>query len=552
MSAREIFRTYLELERNSPSGQSPLSEQNFELIAIFMYGISESVESTDTHPIALSLSYELFNLYPSENMDYFVACACVELAYIYGNGDKIRLEVYQNAIKKISGAVTTNILSDRANFKRLVVETFSKLNGRLNLPCLRFYLNLYLQMDGSITIEEVEFTKILTSIIMFRKRMYNYRRAEIVAATILLRRMMITGETSMVHIYTSEALMNLMSVIYKETVNLIDTYPFVRDILGEFFRSYPTDKFNLLTSRITTREVRRREMINYTTIPPGKVTKLIGRGSYGRVSVYTTVTGNLSVKLTNKFNSAYDEISSLIALNGHENIISLKAFSFTDISISYYMELGKNDLSAYTLKNASREMWNNVYIDCKPVKSVLSYSIRRNILRQVLSGLAHMHSYGIIHADIKPENILVMNDDWLIKIIDLGISQHYVAGQMERIVRSIAICTQAYRPIDLLLKINNPIYSTDADVWAMGVSMLELETRIYFYGVDTQTTEYMLDDIIEVLGPHPLHLSANIKCNKLACITDREFRLLLLQMLSYRPDSRITSRQALALVDNWV
>jgi serine/threonine-protein kinase len=42
-----------------------------------------------------------------------------------------------------------------------------------------------------------------------------------------------------------------------------------------------------------------------------------------------------------------------------------------------------------------------------------------NIFGQLAEGLAHMHARGYVHADIKPSNILVTEDDQ-VKIIDLG------------------------------------------------------------------------------------------------------------------------------------
>lgn len=41
------------------------------------------------------------------------------------------------------------------------------------------------------------------------------------------------------------------------------------------------------------------------------------------------------------------------------------------------------------------------------------------IFRQVAAGLAHMHGRGFVHADIKPSNVLVTDEDE-VKIIDLG------------------------------------------------------------------------------------------------------------------------------------
>jgi serine/threonine-protein kinase len=48
----------------------------------------------------------------------------------------------------------------------------------------------------------------------------------------------------------------------------------------------------------------------------------------------------------------------------------------------------------------------------RPVEQVV------DIARQVAKGMAHMHMHGFVHADMKPNNIMV--DDGVAKIIDLG------------------------------------------------------------------------------------------------------------------------------------
>ena len=45
-----------------------------------------------------------------------------------------------------------------------------------------------------------------------------------------------------------------------------------------------------------------------------------------------------------------------------------------------------------------------------------------DILHQLLSGLSHAHQQGIIHCDIKPENILLFKDD-VIRLADFGIAK---------------------------------------------------------------------------------------------------------------------------------
>ncbi len=42
---------------------------------------------------------------------------------------------------------------------------------------------------------------------------------------------------------------------------------------------------------------------------------------------------------------------------------------------------------------------------------------------RIACGLVHIHSHGIVHKDIKPENVLVSNDLKTVKITDFGIAK---------------------------------------------------------------------------------------------------------------------------------
>lgn len=52
-----------------------------------------------------------------------------------------------------------------------------------------------------------------------------------------------------------------------------------------------------------------------------------------------------------------------------------------------------------------------------PIERVLSY------LEQVCSGLAHAHKCGVIHRDIKPQNLLLSADKATVKIADFGVAR---------------------------------------------------------------------------------------------------------------------------------
>lgn len=54
-----------------------------------------------------------------------------------------------------------------------------------------------------------------------------------------------------------------------------------------------------------------------------------------------------------------------------------------------------------------------------------------DIFEQICKGLAHAHFKGVVHCDIKPENILLLKDDKkkdLVKIVNFGISEMKVKG----------------------------------------------------------------------------------------------------------------------------
>ena len=44
-------------------------------------------------------------------------------------------------------------------------------------------------------------------------------------------------------------------------------------------------------------------------------------------------------------------------------------------------------------------------------------------LEQVCSGLAHAHKCGVIHRDIKPQNLLLTADKQIVKIADFGVAR---------------------------------------------------------------------------------------------------------------------------------
>ncbi len=93
---------------------------------------------------------------------------------------------------------------------------------------------------------------------------------------------------------------------------------------------------------------------------------------------------------------------NVISRLGHGTAIDLEGTTFHYLVLEY---LPGGDLAALSRRSAS------------PIEKALKY------LEQVCSGLAHAHKAGVIHRDIKPQNLLLTADQKIVKIADFGVAR---------------------------------------------------------------------------------------------------------------------------------
>jgi eukaryotic-like serine/threonine-protein kinase len=120
------------------------------------------------------------------------------------------------------------------------------------------------------------------------------------------------------------------------------------------------------------------------------------------------------------------------------------------------------------------------------------------IVRQVLSGLAHAHEHGIIHRDIKPANLVLSHKTGLgdhVKILDFGLARLHDTGQ--NLTSGMVVGTPAYMAPE---QIRGLVLDHRIDLYACGVLLFELLTGEKPYHSER-------DDPLEVCK---LHLSAPV------------------------------------------
>jgi serine/threonine protein kinase len=157
------------------------------------------------------------------------------------------------------------------------------------------------------------------------------------------------------------------------------------------------------------------------------------------------------------------------------------------------------------------------------------------IVRQVLSGLAHAHELGIVHRDIKPANIVLSQKAGLgdhVKILDFGLARVHHTGQ--NLTTGLAVGTPAYMAPE---QVRGGEVDARVDLYACGILLFELVTgHKPFHSVK--------DDPIEVCR---MHLAAPIP--RLADRRPGDYGALdgvVATALAKNADDRFVSAQAFA------
>lgn len=189
--------------------------------------------------------------------------------------------------------------------------------------------------------------------------------------------------------------------------------------------------------------------------------KEIAKGSNGTVVLEGIYDGRpVAVKrlVQTHHDVALKEIQNLIASDQHPNIVRWYGVEYDQDFVYLALErctCSLNDLIYVCSESIqSQTLPKNMDTNCMPEYVVQLHSILegcRNVelwkenghpsvqllklMRDVVSGLAHLHELGIIHRDLKPQNVLIIKGKaFCAKISDMGISKRLL-GDMSSLTQ---------------------------------------------------------------------------------------------------------------------
>lgn len=267
---------------------------------------------------------------------------------------------------------------------------------------------------------------------------------------------------------------------------------------------------------------------------------VLGEGAYGQVyPARVAATGEkvalkkISRRYTNSsgFKTETDALLRIYDNGGHPNISGLRDM-YEDHSY-YYLIL---DLVS------GGEMFEHLIHF-----GAYSEADAARLIQEVASALAFLHGVGVVHADLKPENLLLSTKnrlDGTIKMIDFGCAQikddeldHVIADHSVANTTSAASTgTTAYWPKE---RFGNDGEATPAmDMWSVGVILYIMLTGVHPFDLRGLSTDEEIEERIKANPSPPLehHLVGHLSESAID---------LIKKLMERDPNKRLTAYEML-------
>lgn len=247
-----------------------------------------------------------------------------------------------------------------------------------------------------------------------------------------------------------------------------------------------------------------------------KMESMIGEGSYSKVKLARSQKHNshVAIKVVDRKKAPHDFVHkflprelALLRTVRHENIV--RVFEFIEVCngrLYIVMEAAVTDLLQKVQEG------NGIPADLAKV-----------MFSQIVSGVSYLHQHGIVHRDLKCENILLTADNQ-VRLTDFGFGR-FATGYPDL---SQTYCgSAAYAPPEVLLGV--PYDPKKYDVWSLGVILYVMITGCMPFD-DSNVTALPLMQRKALVYPDDVTVEENV-------------RAIISLLLQFSPSTRPSIKQ---------
>lgn len=225
-----------------------------------------------------------------------------------------------------------------------------------------------------------------------------------------------------------------------------------------------------------------REIQSYIIIPFSEEQEYIGEGGMGKVyyAKHEIRSNYVAIKSLNprlcriqKFRDNFFREKEILSKLNHNNIVGIEDF-MEDSKCRLHLVMEYID--GITLED---KIWKEKRI---------SWDAAKEIYKQILEGVKHIHKEGILHRDLKPSNIMI-NKKGVVKITDFGISEIATGVNLRdtgtRIGTIYYMSPEQHRGRDITHR---------TDIYSLGITFYEMLTGKFPFN-DEDTDANIIDKI---------------------------------------------------------